>query len=250
MGNFPSSDPPVNRKLASILAADMVGYSAMMAWDEQLTLRRRIEVRNTIETEAAVGSGRLFGQAGDGFLTEFASPVEAVRAAYRIQTELAQRRQEEETYPQLRIGVHLADVVPEGEDLFGDGINIAARIEGVAEPGSVTVSQQIFDHVKRTARLNFEDLGDWILKNIPEPVRLYKVLGEQAVHSYATGQTASAPPASTVRRDRPSIVVMPFANLSGDPDQSYFVDGFSEDLITELARFKALFVMRAMSPLP
>ena len=140
MGNFTSSDPPVNRKLASILAADMVGYSAMMAWDEQLTLRRRIEVRNTIETEAAVGSGRLFGQAGDGFLTEFASPVEAVRAAYRIQTELAQRRQEEETYPQLRIGVHLADVVPEGEDLFGDGINIAARIEGVAEPGSVTVN--------------------------------------------------------------------------------------------------------------
>jgi adenylate cyclase len=236
-------DMPTNRRLASILAADMVGYSALMAQDEQGTLVRRTEIRNIIEAVSADGSGRLFGQAGDGFLSEFASPVEAVRAAHKIQTELAFRRQTDESYPKLRIGVHLADIVPEGDDLLGDGVNVAARIEGVAEPGSVTVSQQIFDQVKRTARLNFQDLGDWSLKNIPEPVRLYRVVGEQSLHSYASTQSASAMPQGKIRRDKPSVVVLPFANLSGDPDQNYFVDGFSEDLITELARFKALFVI-------
>lgn len=225
------------------MAADIVGYSAMMAQDELLTLERRTEILAMIESISAAGSGRLFGLAGDGFLAEFGSPVEAVRAAHKIQTELAFRRQQDEHYPQLRIGVHLADIVPQGDDLLGDGVNVAARIEGVCEPGAVTVSQQIFDQVKRTARLNFEDIGNWSLKNIPEPVRLFKVLGEQPLHSYASSIKANAPSNRAARRDRPSIIVMPFTNLSGDPDQNYFVDGFSEDLITELARFKSLFVI-------
>lgn len=223
------------------MAADIVGYSALMAENEAATLRLRSDIRGLIEGSVKAASGRLFALAGDGFLAEFESPVEGVRAAHEIQAELALRRTQDPSYPQLRIGMHLADVVPDGEDLLGDGINIAVRIEGVAEPGSVTVSQQILDQVKRASRLAFRDMGEWTLKNIPDPLRLFRVVGELDNHSYSS--SVKARPREPLRRGQPTLLVMPFANLSGEPSQDYFVDGFAEDLVTELARFKALFVI-------
>lgn len=235
----------MERRLAAIMAADVVGYSRLIEAQEEATLRRLDELRAVIESRVAGRSGRIFSLAGDGLLAEFASPVSAVRAAFDIQRDLAQSNRAGPQSLELRIGVHLADVVVQEDDLLGDGVNIAARIEGAAAAGSVTVSHAVFDQVKRTANLTFEDLGEQNLKNISEPFRLYRVVGERVPHSYDPSPQESVavrdgPPAPT---DKPSIAVLPFANMSGDPEQDYFADGFSEDLITELARFKALFVV-------
>ncbi len=234
----------MERRLAAILAADVVDYSRMMGAQEEATLKRLEEVRSIVGARVAAGNGRIFSLAGDGLLAEFASPVAAVRAGFEIQRDLDQHTREAAEPLELRIGLHLADVVIRGEDLLGDGVNIAARIEGAAAAGSVTVSQPIFDQVKRNANLIFEDLGEYSLKNITEPLRLYRVVREQDIHSHMP----SPPPSATAHRlpppaDRPSIAVMPFSNMSGDPEQDYFADGFSEDLITELARFRALLVV-------
>ena len=234
----------MERRLAAILAADVVDYSRLMGAQEEATLSRLEELRGIVGTRVAAGKGRIFSLAGDGILAEFASPVAAVRTGFEIQRDLDQHNRETAEPLVLRIGLHLADVVIQGEDLLGDGVNIAARIESAAAPGSVTVSQAIFDQVKRTANLIFEDLGEHSLKNITDPIRLYRVAREQDIHN----QMPSPPPSATTHRppppaDRPSIAVLPFANMSGDPEQDYFADGFSEDLITELARFRALLVI-------
>ncbi len=150
----------MERRLAAILAADAIGYSARMEKDETATLGLLRELKTLIDRRVAGMKGRVFSRAGDGFLAEFQSPVSAVRAAYEIQRDLAQERSRNPDTLELRIGVHLADVVSEGDDLLGDGVNIAARVEGLAEPGSVTISQPVFDQVKRTAYLKFEPLGD------------------------------------------------------------------------------------------
>ena len=235
----------MDRRLSTILAADIVGYSRMMGADEESTLRKLDELRKIVDQRVHTVGGRIFSLAGDGLLADFASPVSAVRAGYEIQRDLDQRNRDGLEPIQLRIGVHLADVVVRGDDLLGDGVNIAARIEAVAAPGSVTISRSVFDQVKRTANLIFEDLGEHTLKNISEPIRLYKVAGEKGIHCYA----AAAPEGSAIQNaasltsiDKPSIAVLPFSNMSGDADQDYFADGFSEDLMTELGRFKALFV--------
>jgi adenylate cyclase len=238
--------PAMERRLAALMAADVVGYSARMAAAEAATLQSLADLRAMLEQRVEEGGGRLFAVAGDGFLVEFASPVAAVRAAFEIQRDLAARRRRDPATLELRIGLHLADVIVRGADLLGDGVNVASRIEGVAAPGSVTVSQQVFDQVKRAAYLTFENLGEHRLKNIPDPLRLYRVVGEQDAHSYISG-APDAPARMTdvplPPLDRPSIVVLPFANMSGDPEQDYFADGLSEDLITDLARFKGLFVV-------
>jgi adenylate cyclase len=238
--------PATARRLAALMAADVVGYSARMAAAEAATLQSLADLRRILERRVEEGGGRLFAVAGDGFLVEFASPVAAVRAAFEIQRDLAARRRRDPATLELRIGLHLADVIVRGDDLLGDGVNVAARIEGVAAPGSVTVSQQIFDQVKRAACLTFENLGEHDLKNIPDPLRLYRVVGEQDAHSYVSGAPDAPARATEVPLpplDRPSIVVLPFVNMSGDPEQDYFADGLSEDLITDLARFKGLFVV-------
>ena len=236
----------MERRLAALMAADVVGYSARMAAAEAATLQSLADLRVVLERRVEEGGGRLFAVAGDGFLVEFASPVAAVRAAFEIQRDLAARRRRDPATLELRIGLHLADVFVRGDDLLGDGVNVASRIEGVAAPGSVTVSQQIFDQVKRAAYLTFENLGEHRLKNIPDPLRLYRVVGEQDAHSYisaAPDAPARATDVPVPPLDKPSIVVPPFVNMSGDPEQDYFADGLSEDLITDLARFKALFVV-------
>jgi len=236
----------MERRLVAIMAGDVVGYSAQMGVSEADTLARLARVREVVGERIAEKAGRIFSQAGDGYLAEFASPVSAVRAGFDIQRDLASLRRHDSGVLELRIGVHLADVVVDGEDLLGDGVNIAARVEGQAAPGSVALTQPVFDQVKRVAQLTFEEIGEVALKNISEPVRLYRVVDEIGNHSYITGTLAApetARPDGPESRDSNSIVVLPFANMSNDPEQDYLADGMTEDLITGLAKFKDLFVV-------
>jgi adenylate cyclase len=226
------------RRLAAILAADVVGYSRMMQADEAGTLAvlksRRTEILQPLVSKHY---GRIIKVMGDGVLVEFASAVEAVSCAVALQEAMAVANEDAEESRRivLRIGVNLGDVIVEGSDLYGDGVNIAARLEASAGPGDVCVSQTVFDHVRGKVRLAFDDLGERHLKNIPEPVRLYKI-----------SQRTLSPDA--MRGDRkesatPAIAVLPFTNMSGDQDQDYFSDGITEDIITELSRFRNLAVI-------
>ncbi|WP_457938234.1 adenylate/guanylate cyclase domain-containing protein [Mesorhizobium sp. 10J20-29] len=235
----------MERRLSTIVAADVVGYSARMGQDEADTIRRVAALAELIAAKAAVHGGRIFSRAGDGFLSEFASPVSAVRAAYELQQELAAADMAETIGLELRIGIHLADVVVSGDDLLGDGVNIASRIETEASPGSVFVSSTVFDHVKHKAQLKFEHKGSRQLKNIAEPVSVYCVVGELGSHSFATALMESDHLAAIQgpQRQPNSVVVIPFKNINNDPEQEYFADGFTEDLITELSRFPDVFTI-------
>ncbi len=236
----------MERRLAALMAGDVVGYSARMGAAEADTLARLARVREVVRGRVEEKAGRIFSQAGDGYLAEFPSPVSAVRAGFDIQRDLASLRRHDGGVLELRIGVHLADVVVDGEDLLGDGVNIAARVEGQAAPGSVALTQPVFDQVKRVAQLTFEEIGEVALKNISEPVRLYRVVDEIGNHSYITGTLAApetARPDGPESRDSNSIVVLPFANMSNDPEQDYLADGMTEDLITGLAKVKDLLVV-------
>lgn len=210
-----------------------------MRQDEADTIRRVSSIAGLLEAIALNHQGRVFSRAGDGFLLEFSSPVAAVRAAYEVQLKLADPGSKEEFGVELRIGLHLADVVVDGDDLLGDGVNVASRIEAEANPGSVLISSTVFEHVKRSAQLKFENRGERHLKNISEPVTVYSIVGELGSHSCATAliENDRLPVVPSPVRSSNSVVVMPFRNLSSDPDQEYFADGLTEDLITELSRF-------------
>ncbi len=223
------------RRLAAILAADVVGYSRLMEADEASTLAAlKARRRNVLDPLVAKYNGRIFKVMGDGVLVEFGSPVEAVQCAVELQRDMAAANvgAPEGRLIVLRIGVNLGDVVVEGGDRYGDGVNIAARLEGMAQPGGIIVSQTTYDHARNKVDAGFEDLGLQSLKNIAEPVRVYRVAGMPRA-SVATSKTAH----------KPSIAVLPFVNMSGDPEQEYFSDGITEDLITELSRFRGLFVI-------
>ena len=225
----------VQRRLAAILAADVVGYSRLMEDDEAGTLvalkARRKEV---LEPLVAKYQGRIFKVAGDGVLVEFASAVNAVQCAVELQQAMAagNRNRPENRHVVLRIGVNLGDVMVEGSDLYGDGINIAARLEAIADPGSILVSGTAYDHIGTKLEVDFDDLGAQTVKNITQPVRAYRVVNTPTV-------AVAAKPIT----DRPSIAVLPFTNMSEDPEQQYFSDGITEDIITELSRFHSLFVI-------
>ena len=226
----------VRRRLAAILAADVVGYSRLMEVDETGTLASlKARRKAVVEPLVAKHEGRVFKVAGDGLLAEFSSAVSAVDCAMKIQREMAAANvdQPEERHIVLRIGVNLGDVMVEGGDLYGDGINIAARLEGLADPGGILVSGTTYDYARNKVRCRFDDLGPQSLKNITEPVRVYRV------------SDSLSKPARESRKasDKPSIAVLPFANMSGDPEQQYFSDGITEDIITELSRFRSLFVI-------
>ena len=224
------------RRLAAVLAADVVGYSRLMEQDESDTLARlKAWRKEVLEPLVAQHQGRIFKFTGDGVLVEFGSAVNAVQCAINLQHGMAAANADiaEARHMVLRIGVNLGDVMVEGDDLYGDGINIAARLEGIAEPGSVAVSGTVFDYVKNKIKVGFEDLGTQTLKNIAEPVRIYRITGTPRV----------AVPASKGATDKPSIAVLPFTNMSGDPEQAYFSDGITEDILTELSRFRALSVI-------
>ena len=230
------AEEPSRRRLAAILAADVVGYSRLMEADEAATLAalkaRRQEVLDPL---VARHRGRIFKVVGDGVLVEFASAVNAVQCAIELQEGMARANdgQPEDRQIVLRIGVNLGDVMVEGGDLYGDGVNIAARLEALAAPGGILVSATAHDHVGNKVKVGFEDIGAQSLKNIARPVRAYRVA------SAPTAAAAAPRPVS----DKPSLAVLPFNNISGDPEQEYFSDGITEDIITELSRFRSLLVM-------
>lgn len=230
----------VERRLAAILAVDVVGYSRLVSADEADALSRLSKLRrDIIEPNIAGHSGRLFKIMGDGFLAEFASAVQAVSCAVAIQTETeaAASGFDDAQKMRLRIGIHVGDVMVEAEDLMGDGINIAARLEGIAAAGGISISRAVHDQVRDRIKITFEDKGEVALKNIARPVQVFAVAGaNSAVSVKATPPTLALP-------DKPSIAVLPFQNMSGDPEQEYFADGMVEDIITALSRFKWLFVI-------
>jgi adenylate cyclase len=224
----------VERKLAAILCADVKDYSRLMGEDEEATLRTLTSHREIIETLVAEQHGRVVSTAGDSLLAEFASAVDAVRSAVEIQERLKEKNAAlpQKRRLEFRIGINLGDVMVHGDDIYGDGVNIAARVETLAEPGGICISRGVHDQVKGKLPLSCEDLGPHRVKNIAEPVHTFRV-------RVAAQEQQEAP----TLPDRPSIAVLPFDNMSGDPAQEYFVDGITEDLIADLSKISGLFVI-------
>jgi len=235
-----SSEAPVVRRLAAILAADVVGFSRMMGADEEGTLARLKRLRaEVVDPAIAESRGRIFKTTGDGLLVEFPSVVDAVQCAARVQTTLAQRSSAPEQRIVLRIGVNLGDVIVDGDDLYGDGVNVAARLEGICDAGGVFISGSAYEQVADKLKLGFEDLGEKSVKNIARPVHVYCVRADGA--SPRARPPAAA--AAALSPDKPSIAVLPFQNMSGDAEQEYFSDGISEDIITDLSKLSNLMVI-------
>jgi adenylate cyclase len=233
------SEEGVERKLTTILAADVVGYSRLMGEDEAGTLARLKSLRKELmQPKIAGGRGRVVKLMGDGLLAEFPSVVEAVRCAVDIQQDMAGREADlpDERRLRLRIGVNLGDIIVEGSDIYGDGVNIAARLEGLAEPGGICISGKVYEEVRNKLPTAFEDLGEQEVKNIAEPVRVYR--WTDAAVDPMPGTVGALP-----LPDKPSIAVLPFTNMSGDPEQEYFSDGITEDIITALSKFRWFFVI-------
>ncbi len=278
----------VKRKLDVILAADVEGYSRLMGVDEEATLKTLNAYREVIDGLIARHEGRICNTAGDSLIAEFASPVEAVRCAISIQEELRVRNAElpEDRQMRFRIGINLGDIIVDGDEIYGDGVNVAARLEAVAEPGGICVSASVFDQVKHKLSMGFEDIGPQEVKNIAEPVPAFRIVpgpvsgaagarpapkpsvaARWRVPAIAAGVIVAfvagglviwdayfrAPPPPPVVAseeapapalpDKPSIAVLPFANMSDDPKQDYFSDGITDDLITDLSKISGLFVI-------
>jgi adenylate cyclase len=234
-----------SRKLAAILAADIVGYSRLAGADEDRILARLRALRSdVIDPTIAVHHGRVVKRTGDGALVEFRSVVDAVRCAIEVQTAMLERNAgvPSERRIEFRIGIHIGDVVEESDgDLMGDGVNIASRLEGVAAPGAICLSEDAYRQVRSRLDLLVSDLGQTQLKNIAEPIRIYSL--EVGVSANVGTATPKAAPAPIELPEKPSIAVLPFTNMSGDPEQEYFADGVTEDLITALSRIRWFFVI-------
>src|SRR5271170_1936005 len=251
---------PTVRRLAAILAADVAGYSRLMGADEEGTLERLKALRRELlDPKITEHHGRIVKTTGDGMLVEFASVVDAVRCAVELQQAMPERNTSlaSDNRIELRIGINLGDVIVEGDDLYGDGVNIAARIEALADAGGVFISNTVHDHVRDRLPFVFEDLGEQQVKNIARPVHIYRVRStlthpvaeasgsplSRTAGEGAEGSEANkgSPPAPLALPDKPSIAVLPFANMSGDPEQEYFADGMVEEIITALSRIRWLF---------
>jgi TolB-like protein len=226
----------VGRRLAAIVAADVAGYSRLMGLDEVGTARTLREHRKVTDALVAKHGGRLVKATGDGVLLEFPSVVDAVECAVAVQAVMAERNEgtSQDRHMLFRIGINLGDILTEGDDTLGDGVNVAARLEGIAEPGDICISSSAYEQVRGKVAVEFADLGEQTLKNIARPIRAYAVGLSANAHQTAPLQS-SAP--------RLSIVVLPFANIGGDPEQEYFVDGVTETLTTDLSRISGAFVV-------
>src|SRR5215472_7752612 len=232
------------RRLAAILAADVARYSRLIGADEEGTLNRLRSIRSdVIDPKIGEHRGRVVKTTGDGLLVEFTSVVDALRCAGEIQSAMAEGNAEiaAEKRIQFRMGINVGDIVVEDGDIFGDGVNVAARLEGLAEPGGICVSARVQEDVVGRLDLTFDDLGEQSLKNIARPVRVYRV-GLTTAENTPKGMPTESGPALALP-DKPSIAVMPFTNMSGDPEQEYFADGLVEEIITALSRIKWLFVI-------
>jgi adenylate cyclase len=230
------------RRLAAILAADVAGYSRLMGADEEGTHERlKAHLRELVDPKIEEHRGRIVKNTGDGFLAEFASVVDAVRCAVEVQREMIDREPEmpDDQRIRLRIGINLGDVIAEEHDIFGDGVNVAARLEALAEPGGICVSRVVRDQIRDKLDFAFDDMGEQQVKNIARPVRVFRVSdigGWQQIPSAPALPTLPLP-------DKPSVAVLPFTNMSGDPEQEFFSDGIAEDIITALSRYPSLFVI-------
>jgi adenylate cyclase len=229
------------RRLTAILAADVAGYSRLMGGDEEGTHERlKAHLGELVNPKIEEHRGRIVKNTGDGFLAEFPSVVDAVRCAAEVQRGMADREPEvpEEQRIRFRIGINLGDVIAEENDIFGDGVNVAARLEALAEPGGICVSRIVRDQVRDRLDFAFEDRGEQSVKNIAPPVRVYRV-GDVGTAKSPSAPGSSPPPLP----DKPSVAVLPFVNMSSDPEQEFFADGIAEDVITALSRFPSLFVI-------
>jgi TolB-like protein/class 3 adenylate cyclase len=233
---------PSVRRLTAILAADVAGYSRLMGVDEEGTHERlQAHLRELVNPKIGEHRGRIVKNTGDGFLAEFSSVIEAVRCATEIQRGMVDREPEvpEERQIRFRMGINLGDVIVEEDDIFGDGVNVAARLEALADPGGICVSRVVRDQVRDRLDYAFEDLGEQRVKNIARPVRVYRLSDTRS--ALQTSPTSASP--KLPLPDKPSIAVLPFQNMSGDPEQEYFADGMVEEIITVLSRIHWLFVI-------
>jgi len=232
----------MERRLAAILLTDMVGYSRLMGLDEEGTIaRQKAHREEIIDPKISAHGGRIVKSTGDGVLVEFPSVVDAVKCAVDVQQAMAVSEADvpEERRIHYRIGINLGDIVIDGDDILGDGVNVAARLEGLADPGGICIARNVFNQVKNKLDISFQDMGEQKLKNIPEPMRAYRIVMGEKVVRLATVDTAEPLPLP----DKPSIAVLPFDNMSGDPEQEFFADGIAEDVTTALSRFRSLFVI-------
>jgi adenylate cyclase len=233
------NEKDVKRKLAAILSADVKGYSRLMEEDEVTTVRTLEKYRGVISELIKKHRGRVVDSPGDNLLAEFPSVVDAVDSAVEIQKELKAKNEElaENRRMEFRIGINLGDVIEEGERIYGDGVNITARVEGLAEGGGICISGTVYDQVKNKLKVGFVDLGEQTVKNISTPVRAYRIRTDPPTSSPHLAAQQESP------TDKPAIAVLPFVNMSGDPEQEYFSDGITEDLITDISKISGLFVI-------
>ena len=231
----------VERRLAAILAADVAGYSRLMEADEEGTLSALRAIRRELgDPKIAEHRGRIVKTTGDGLLAEFASVVDAVRCAVEVQRGMAERNMgvPADKRIEFRIGVHQGDIIVEDGDIFGDGVNLAARLEALAEPGGISVSARVQEDAAGKLELAFEDMGEQLLKNIARPVRAFAVRIGGGTEKIVIAERPPLP-----LPDKPSLAVLPFENMTGDAGQEYFVDGMVEEIITALSRIRWLFVI-------
>jgi adenylate cyclase len=234
----------VDRRLAAIMAGDIAGYSRLMSIDEEGTLRQlKAHRKELVDPKIAEHRGRIVKTTGDGMLVEFVSVVDAVRCAVDIARGMGERNAgvAADRRIEFRTGINVGDIISDGNDIFGDGVNVAARLEALADPGGIMVSRVVYEQVRDKLSFGFEDMGEQTVKNIARPISMHRVsIGKNAPASSVNfAGTAGKPDAS----DRPSIAVLPFANISGDPEQEYFADGISEDIITGLSKLRWFFVI-------
>ena len=241
------TDPRVERRLAAVLAADVVGYSRLMGRDEEGTLARLKAVRKAlVDPSIAEHRGRIVKTTGDGMLVEFASAVDAARSAIEVQRGMTEQNDgaSQDKRIQFRIGIHVGDIIIDDNDIFGDGVNIAARLENIAEPGGICMSDDAYRQIRGKVDMAFEDMGSQTLKNIAEPMRVWRmrISGEAAPVSRQSSAPVG-PHQFPPFLGKPSVAVLPFQNMSGDPEQEYFADGIAEDVLTTLSKIQELMVI-------